>query len=445
MRGQQGHPQVGLARVRRGVGGERVGRGGARERDRESRSVGATRRSDARAADRGRGAARRDVTLVTVGERRPRAVSIVLSCLTDAARFELSVGAKCHPLFKCIGAFSRVTTEHNDAREGAMPSNTLAAFAALVRGDARADARRVRGGELLVARGLLLPSPSPAFEIHASRNASLPGSNVVEGRAGRDAPEGTKSDRSPGRRSDRCHARFRRGRRDRRPQPRRSRDARPARSPRSRRARARADASPMTTREAFADQQHRASHAPRAAPVGARRDGAQKSDEDVVYLLHARVGPRVPRDPLACRADGLERARARQARSVVAGVLPDAVHAARARRSRSRRQTYRRARARARAKRWRFQRRRVARARATGGSAAVRRGRASRRAPRRGLPRGTRRRRRRRGQVSSRRTRAWRRISFDVGDAALPHWARAFVRKREIVASAGRWWPRSSP
>ena len=145
-------------------------------------------------------AARRvgSVALVTVGERRPRAVSIVLSCLTDAARFELSVGAKCHPLFKCIGAFSRVTTEHNDAREGAMPSNTLAAFAAglfvatlVLTHDASA------GDELLVARGLLLPSPSPAFEIHASRNASLPDPNVVEGRAGRDAPEGTKATDHP--------------------------------------------------------------------------------------------------------------------------------------------------------------------------------------------------------------------------------------------------------
>ena len=79
-----------------------------------------------------------------------------------------------------------------------MPSNTLAAFAAglfvatlVLTHDASA------GDELLVARGLLLPSPSPAFEIHASRNASLPDPNVVEGRAGRDAPEGTKATDHP--------------------------------------------------------------------------------------------------------------------------------------------------------------------------------------------------------------------------------------------------------
>ena len=79
-----------------------------------------------------------------------------------------------------------------------MPSNTLAAFAAglfvatlVLTHDASA------GDELLVARGLLLPSPSPAFEIHASRNASLPDPNVVEGRAGRDAPEGTKATDQP--------------------------------------------------------------------------------------------------------------------------------------------------------------------------------------------------------------------------------------------------------
>ena len=72
----------------------------------------------------------------------------------------------------------------NDAREGAMPSNTLAAFAAglfvatlVLTHDASA------GDELLVARGLLLPSPLPDVEIHASWNASAPDPNVVEGRA----------------------------------------------------------------------------------------------------------------------------------------------------------------------------------------------------------------------------------------------------------------------
>ena len=74
-----------------------------------------------------------------------------------------------------------------------VPSNTLAAFAAglfvatlVLTHDASA------GDVLLVARGLLLPSPLPDVEVHASRNASAPDPNVVEGRAS-DAPEGTKT------------------------------------------------------------------------------------------------------------------------------------------------------------------------------------------------------------------------------------------------------------
>ena len=74
-----------------------------------------------------------------------------------------------------------------------MPSNALAAFAAglfvatlVLTHDASA------GDELLVARGLLLPSPSPDVEVGASRNDSAPDPYVVEGRAS-DAPEGTKT------------------------------------------------------------------------------------------------------------------------------------------------------------------------------------------------------------------------------------------------------------
>ena len=74
-----------------------------------------------------------------------------------------------------------------------MPPNTLAAFAAglfvatlVLTHDASA------GDELLVARGLLLPPPSPDVEVRASRNASAPDPNVVEGRAS-NAPEGTKT------------------------------------------------------------------------------------------------------------------------------------------------------------------------------------------------------------------------------------------------------------
>ena len=243
-------------------------------------------------------AARRvgSVALVTVGERRPRAVSIVLSCLTDAARFELSVGAKCHPLFKCIGAFSRVTTEHNDAREGAMPSNTLAAFAAglfvatlVLTHDASA------GDELLVARGLLLPSPSPAFEIHASRNASLPDPNVVEGRAGRDAPEGTKAtDHPDGEAIDATRVSDASDATDDL-----SLGVRETRAPREvHEVGARAlelDASPMTTaRRSRRD----GDHAPRAAPVGARGPSRDRR----AGVVHARGVQRVPRDPLAsCR------------------------------------------------------------------------------------------------------------------------------------------------
>ena len=378
-------------------------------------------------------AARRvgSVALVTVGERRPRAVSIVLSCLTDAARFELSVGAKCHPLFKCIGAFSRVTTEHNDAREGAMPSNTLAAFAAglfvatlVLTHDASA------GDELLVARGLLLPSPSPAFEIHASRNASLPDPNVVEGRAGRDAPEGTKATDHPDgeaidatRVSDASDATddLSLGVRETRA---------PARSPRSRRARARAGRVPHDDSRGVRGGD--GDHAPRAAPVGARGPSRDRR----AGVVHARGVQRVPRDPLACRADGLERTRARQ--GARRRRLRRAGRRARRRAKRSCATCAARGRARAREALARA-RRRVARARdrAVAPFVAVARrvASASRSA-----------RRRYAAFIADVKTKsrlaaalAPHVIVFGVGGvviAALPHWARAFVRKREIVASA---------
>ena len=137
-----------------------------------------------------------------------------------------------------------------------MPSNTLAAFAAglfvatlVLTHDASA------GDELLVARGLLLPSPSPAFEIHASRNASLPDPNVVEGRAGRDAPEGTKATDHPhGEATDATRVSDASDATDATDDL--SLGVRDARAPREvHEVGARAlelDASPMTTREAFA-------------------------------------------------------------------------------------------------------------------------------------------------------------------------------------------------
>ena len=134
----------------------------------------------------------------------------------------------------------------NDAREGAMPSNTLAAFAAglfvatlVLTHDASA------GDELLVARGLLLPSPLPDVEIHASWNASAPDPNVVEGRAS-DAPEGTKAPYPDDEATDSTRATDATDATDDRPVAERG-------APEVRGGRAlEPDESPMTTREAFA-------------------------------------------------------------------------------------------------------------------------------------------------------------------------------------------------
>ena len=135
----------------------------------------------------------------------------------------------------------------NDAREGAMPSNTLAAFAAglfvatlVLTHDASA------GDELLVARGLLLPSPLPDVEIHASWNASAPDPNVVEGRAS-DAPEGTKAPYPDDEATDSTRATDATDATDDRPVA----VQEPAPEVRGGRA-LEPDESPMTTREAFA-------------------------------------------------------------------------------------------------------------------------------------------------------------------------------------------------
>jgi hypothetical protein len=381
-------------------------------------------------------AARRvgSVALVAVGERRPRAVSIVLSCLTDAARFELSVGAKCHPLFKCIGAFSRVTTEHNDAREGAMPSNTLAAFAAglfvatlVLTHDASA------GDELLVARGLLLPSPSPAFEIHASRNASLPDPNVVEGRAGRDASEGTKATDHPhGEATDATRVSDASDASDATDDL--SLGVRDARTPREvHEVGARAlelDASPMTTREAFAA----AMATTRLALRLWARAGRPATD---ALEWYTRAGSREFLATLWRVVQMISNAPARVKALVLAGFA--ALVAARAAALALLRHL-RRARYRARAREaLARQRRRVARARdrAVAPFVAVSRrvASASRLA-----------RRRYAAFIADVKTKsrlaaslAPHVIVFGVGGvviAALPRWARAFVRKREVVASA---------
>jgi len=315
-----------------------------------------------------------------------------------------------------------------------MPSNTLAAFAAglfvatlVLTHDASA------GDELLVARGLLLPSPSPAFEIHASRNASLPDPNVVEGRAGRDAPEGTKATDHPhGEATDATRVSDASDATDATDDL--SLGVRDARAPREvHEVGARAlelDASPMTTREAFAA----AMATTRLALRLWARAGRPATD---ALEWYTRAGSREFLATLWRVVQMVSNAPARVKALVVAGFA--ALVAARAAALALLRHL-RRARYRARAREaLARQRRRVARARdrAVAPFVAVARrvASASRSA-----------RRRYAAFIADVKTKsrlaaalAPHVIVFGVGGvviAALPHWARAFVRKREVVASA---------
>ena len=312
-----------------------------------------------------------------------------------------------------------------------MPSNTLAAFAAglfvatlVLTHDASA------GDELLVARGLLLPSPSPAFEIHASRNASLPDPNVVEGRAGRDAPEGTKAtDHPDGEAIDATRVSDASDATDDL-----SLGVRETRAPREvHEVGARAlelDASPMTTREAFA-----AAMATTRLALRLWAHAGRPATDALEW--YTRAGSREFLATLWRVVQIVSNAPARVKALVVAGFA--ALVAARAAALALLRHL-RRARYRARAREaLARQRRRVARARdrAVAPFVAVARrvASASRSA-----------RRRYAAFIADVKTKsrlaaalAPHVIVFGVGGvviAALPHWARAFVRKREIVASA---------
>lgn len=315
-----------------------------------------------------------------------------------------------------------------------MPSNTLAAFAAglfvatlVLTHDASA------GDELLVARGLLLPSPSPAFEIHASRNASLPDPNVVEGRAGRDASEGTKATDHPhGEATDATRVSDASDASDATDDL--SLGVRDARTPREvHEVGARAlelDASPMTTREAFAA----AMATTRLALRLWARAGRPATD---ALEWYTRAGSREFLATLWRVVQMISNAPARVKALVLAGFA--ALVAARAAALALVRHL-RRARYRARAREaLARQRRRVARARdrAVAPFVAVSRrvASASRLA-----------RRRYAAFIADVKTKsrlaaslAPHVIVFGVGGvviAALPRWARAFVRKREVVASA---------
>ena len=312
----------------------------------------------------------------------------------------------------------------NDAREGAMPSNTLAAFAAglfvatlVLTHDASA------GDELLVARGLLLPSPLPDVEVHASRNASAPDPNVVEGRAS-DAPEGTKAPYPDDEATDSTRATDATDATDDRPVA-----VRGAHEVRGGRA-LEPDESPMTTREAFAA----AMATTRLALRLWARAGRPATD---ALEWYTRAGSREILAYLWRVVQIVSEAPARVKATAIAGLA--AFVAARAAALALARHL-RRARYRARAREaLSYHRRRIARVRdrlVAPFVAVARRVKT--------VATST----RRRYKTFLRNVKAKSRVAallaphvivFGVGGvviAVMPHWARVFVRKREVVASA---------
>ena len=311
-----------------------------------------------------------------------------------------------------------------------MPSNTLAAFAAglfvatlVLTHDASAGTSCWwRAGSYSPRRRR--PSTSTVEE-------RLDGQiRTLSGRAGRpDAPEGTKATDHPDgeaidatRVSDASDA-------IRRPQPRRSRDARPARSPRSRRARARAGR--VAHHDAARARSRRRWRPPRLA---LRLWASRAVPRQTRWSTACARGPESSSRPsgVSCRWSRTTNPRrtprssspaspALEPRAGVALLRQEAPRAVTARARAALARQRRRARARA--------------ARAVAPFVAVARRVAS-------------------ASRSARRRRGWERTSRPSLDAAaaraavmvaasaawpiaaLPHWARAFVRKREIVASA---------